>query len=230
MIEFNNDVTSTKPCHGDLRCVTALALLPASPTLRLKHEARVAGAGGKDQQERTETIQRFKDGRADVLCATDIAAKGLDFDGASCRVLHANIHAVPPPDPRPLRGMRRGVCPQNCAAYAAAATIASCAAMNEHNRGQNMGLQRSNGRDVAHSLAHMLAGMAPYTWRTCSSQPRPCLLTLGRPCMPSMLGSPCTLHRAHAVPRQHRTRPPREHRNRPGTSPTLTPLSLLLLA
>lgn len=49
----------------------------------------MAGVGGKDQQERTETIQRFKDGRADVLCATDIAAKGLDFDGASRRFLHA---------------------------------------------------------------------------------------------------------------------------------------------
>jgi hypothetical protein len=38
-------------------------------------------AGGKDQQERVATIARFKDGSADVLCATDIAGKGLDFDG-----------------------------------------------------------------------------------------------------------------------------------------------------
>lgn len=53
-------------------------------------------AGGKDQQERTETIQRFKDGRADVLCATDIAAKGLDFDGAPLR-----LPVPPPPPPRP---------------------------------------------------------------------------------------------------------------------------------
>lgn len=28
------------------------------------------------------TISRFKDGSADVMCATDIAGKGLDFDGA----------------------------------------------------------------------------------------------------------------------------------------------------
>ena len=37
-------------------------------------------AGGKDQQERVASISKFKEGRADVLCATDVAGKGLDFD------------------------------------------------------------------------------------------------------------------------------------------------------
>ncbi|CEG45674.1 dead deah box rna helicase [Plasmopara halstedii] len=35
--------------------------------------------GGKDQEERNEAIRLFKTGRKDVLVATDIAAKGLDF-------------------------------------------------------------------------------------------------------------------------------------------------------
>lgn len=35
--------------------------------------------GGKDQEERNEAIKLYKDGAKDVLVATDIAAKGLDF-------------------------------------------------------------------------------------------------------------------------------------------------------
>ena len=35
--------------------------------------------GGKDQEERNEAIRFFKNGEKDVLVATDIAAKGLDF-------------------------------------------------------------------------------------------------------------------------------------------------------
>ena len=36
-------------------------------------------AGGKDQTERNESIDGFKQGRKDVLVATDVASKGLDF-------------------------------------------------------------------------------------------------------------------------------------------------------
>ncbi|KAI9317350.1 P-loop containing nucleoside triphosphate hydrolase protein [Zopfochytrium polystomum] len=35
--------------------------------------------GGKTQEERDFAIKRFKDGRADVMIATDVASKGLDF-------------------------------------------------------------------------------------------------------------------------------------------------------
>jgi len=35
--------------------------------------------GGKDQAERNEAIRLYKEGKKDVLVATDIAAKGLDF-------------------------------------------------------------------------------------------------------------------------------------------------------
>lgn len=35
--------------------------------------------GGKDQEERNWAIDNFKGGRKDVLVATDVASKGLDF-------------------------------------------------------------------------------------------------------------------------------------------------------
>jgi ATP-dependent RNA helicase DDX41 len=47
--------------------------------LLLKGVESVSIHGGKDQSERNEAIQLFKEGRKDVLIATDIAAKGLDF-------------------------------------------------------------------------------------------------------------------------------------------------------
>ncbi|KAJ7947347.1 DEAD-box ATP-dependent RNA helicase [Quillaja saponaria] len=39
----------------------------------------VAIHGGKDQEEREYTISSFKAGKKDVLVATDVASKGLDF-------------------------------------------------------------------------------------------------------------------------------------------------------
>ena len=47
--------------------------------LLLKGVEAVSIHGGKDQAERNEAIAQFKTGRRDVLVATDIAAKGLDF-------------------------------------------------------------------------------------------------------------------------------------------------------
>eukprot|EP00879_Flechtneria_rotunda_P016085 GHRR01016826.1.p1 GENE.GHRR01016826.1~~GHRR01016826.1.p1 ORF type:complete len:570 (+),score=225.58 GHRR01016826.1:392-2101(+) len=41
----------------------------------------VAVHGDKDQQERLDAIRDFKSGKADVLVATDVASKGLDFPG-----------------------------------------------------------------------------------------------------------------------------------------------------
>lgn len=45
----------------------------------LKGVQSVSIHGGKDQEERNEAIVLFKEGKKDVLIATDIAAKGLDF-------------------------------------------------------------------------------------------------------------------------------------------------------
>ena len=47
--------------------------------LLLKGVEAVAVHGGKDQDERSAAIDDFKAGRADVLVATDVASKGLDF-------------------------------------------------------------------------------------------------------------------------------------------------------
>ena len=48
--------------------------------LLIKGIEAVSTHGGKDQEERDEAVMRFKrSDRADVLVATDVAAKGLDF-------------------------------------------------------------------------------------------------------------------------------------------------------
>ena len=47
--------------------------------LLLKGVEAVSIHGGKDQSERNEAIKLYKEGKKDVLVATDIAAKGLDF-------------------------------------------------------------------------------------------------------------------------------------------------------
>ncbi|KAK9748807.1 hypothetical protein RND81_02G082400 [Saponaria officinalis] len=47
--------------------------------LLLKGVEAVAVHGGKDQEEREYAIKSFKSGKKDVLVATDVASKGLDF-------------------------------------------------------------------------------------------------------------------------------------------------------
>lgn len=47
--------------------------------LLLKGVDAVAIHGGKDQEERDFAIRTFKEGKKDVLIATDVASKGLDF-------------------------------------------------------------------------------------------------------------------------------------------------------
>src|SRR5690606_13075259 len=47
--------------------------------LLLKGVDAVSIHGGKDQEERDFSIKMFKSGRKDVLIATDVASKGLDF-------------------------------------------------------------------------------------------------------------------------------------------------------
>ncbi len=56
-----------------------------------------AGAlhGGKSQAVRTRTLAEFREGRFDVLVATDVAARGIHVDGVSLVV-----HIDPPNDPK----------------------------------------------------------------------------------------------------------------------------------
>lgn len=58
--------------------------------LLLKGVEAVSIHGGKDQEERNEAIKLYKEGKKDVLVATDVAAKGLDF--ADIQVSRMDIH------------------------------------------------------------------------------------------------------------------------------------------
>ncbi|GAB6018810.1 DEAD (Asp-Glu-Ala-Asp) box polypeptide 41 [Chamberlinius hualienensis] len=49
--------------------------------LLLKGVEAVAIHGGKDQEERSRSVEAFYRGEKDVLVATDVASKGLDFQG-----------------------------------------------------------------------------------------------------------------------------------------------------
>ncbi|KAL1137704.1 hypothetical protein AAG570_009400, partial [Ranatra chinensis] len=48
--------------------------------LLLKGVEAVAIHGGKDQEERSRSVEAFRAGKKDVLVATDVASKGLDFE------------------------------------------------------------------------------------------------------------------------------------------------------
>ncbi|XP_044754884.1 ATP-dependent RNA helicase abstrakt [Coccinella septempunctata] len=48
--------------------------------LLLKGVEAVAIHGGKDQEERSRSVEAFRSGKKDVLVATDVASKGLDFE------------------------------------------------------------------------------------------------------------------------------------------------------
>ena len=45
----------------------------------LKGILAVSTHGGKDQEERSKAVSEFRMGTKDVLVATDVASKGLDF-------------------------------------------------------------------------------------------------------------------------------------------------------
>ncbi|KAF0308195.1 ATP-dependent RNA helicase abstrakt [Amphibalanus amphitrite] len=48
--------------------------------LLLKGVQAVATHGGKDQEERSRAVEDFRSGNKDVMVATDVASKGLDFN------------------------------------------------------------------------------------------------------------------------------------------------------
>ncbi len=59
--------------------------------LLLKGVLAVAIHGGKDQEDRIRSVAEFRAGRKDVLCATDVASKGLDFPA----ILHVINYDMP---------------------------------------------------------------------------------------------------------------------------------------
>ena len=58
--------------------------------LLVKGVEAVAVHGGKDQEERNWAIESFKAGKKDVLIATDVASKGLDFAGIQHCLLYTS--------------------------------------------------------------------------------------------------------------------------------------------
>ncbi|MCO8268967.1 DEAD/DEAH box helicase [Actinoplanes sp. TRM 88003] len=68
---------------------------------RLQEQLRQVGVragalhGGKTQRVRTRTLADFKEGRTNVLVATDVAARGIHVDGISLV-----MHVDPPKDPK----------------------------------------------------------------------------------------------------------------------------------
>lgn len=69
-----------------------------------------------DQEERTKAIEAFRDGKKDVLVATDVASKGLDFPA----IQHVINYDMPEEienygEERALwEGVSRGACPGAC--------------------------------------------------------------------------------------------------------------------
>mmetsp|Transcript_14460 Transcript_14460/g.16283 ORF Transcript_14460/g.16283 Transcript_14460/m.16283 type:complete len:711 (+) Transcript_14460:64-2196(+) len=59
--------------------------------LLLKGVEAVSIHGGKEQEERNEAIKDYKAGKKDVLVATDIAAKGLDFPQSVQHVINFDM-------------------------------------------------------------------------------------------------------------------------------------------
>lgn len=92
--------------------------------LLLKGVEAVALHGGKDQEEREFAIRKFRDGSKDVLVATDVASKGLDFPAIQHVInydmpkeIENYIHRIG----RTGRGGRTGIATtfinQNCSQY-----------------------------------------------------------------------------------------------------------------
>lgn len=69
--------------HGSKDQAVSAACLPACPptiaSLPILLSCHILMSHGLPVQERDEAIREFKSGRRDVLVATDVAAKGLDF-------------------------------------------------------------------------------------------------------------------------------------------------------
>ena len=70
---------------------TKTATLELSEKLAARGYSSAPINGDLKQQQREQTIQRLKDGRLDVLVATDVAARGLDVD----RISHVINYDIP---------------------------------------------------------------------------------------------------------------------------------------
>lgn len=84
------DVYSSE-CLFVILIITALHVDDIHEYLLLKGVDAASIHGGKEQEERNEAIKEFKAGSKDVLVATDVAAKGLDFPQSIQHVINFDM-------------------------------------------------------------------------------------------------------------------------------------------
>src|SRR5690606_37085080 len=70
---------------------TTLGTAALAETLAARGSSAAAINGDVDQKQREKTIQSLKDGRIDILVATDVAARGLDVE----RISHVLNYDIP---------------------------------------------------------------------------------------------------------------------------------------
>ncbi|MBL8139130.1 MAG: DEAD/DEAH box helicase [Acidobacteria bacterium] len=82
------------PASAIVFCRTRLEVDELTDTLKSHGYGAQALHGGLDQRQRDRVMQLFRTGKADVLVATDVAARGLDIDHVS-HVINYDIPTAP---------------------------------------------------------------------------------------------------------------------------------------
>jgi ATP-dependent RNA helicase DeaD len=82
------------PTSAIVFCRTRLEVDELTDTLKSHGYGAQALHGGLDQRQRDRVMQLFRSGKADVLVATDVAARGLDIDHVS-HVINYDIPTAP---------------------------------------------------------------------------------------------------------------------------------------
>ena len=99
------------PTSALVFCRTRLEVETLVETLSAHGRRAQALHGGMEQRQRDRVMQMFRGGKADLLVATDVAARGLDIEHLSHVVNYdvpASARGVRPPDrPHRARGPRR---------------------------------------------------------------------------------------------------------------------------
>ena len=80
---LRNLIESEKPANAIIFCNRKRDVGIVHRSLKKSGYNAVELHGDMSQPDRMKTLQRFKDGDADLLCASDVAARGLDIAGLS---------------------------------------------------------------------------------------------------------------------------------------------------
>ena len=120
------------PTSAIVFCRTRLEVETLAETLNAHGYRAEALHGGMEQRQRDRVMKRFRGGKADLLIATDVAARGLDIEHLS----HVVNYDVPPPPevyvhrigrtgPRRARRRRRSRWPSRASTACCATSRAS---------------------------------------------------------------------------------------------------------